>query len=126
MANWSEQQTLTAKFMSGSILVSINNIYSLVYPWSFAAFQTCGLFFWNWQRYFFFKPRISGCFFNKHGSLVKDVNDIKGLTDLRWDDQQTLKKFVGGEDENEDEEMEDDNVEGVVVEYAKSGRAKVC
>ena len=66
----------------------------------------------------------TGCFFDKHGRLVKDVNDIKGLTDLRWDDQQTLKKFVGGGDV-EDEEMEDDNVEGVVVEYAKSGRAKV-
>jgi hypothetical protein len=59
--------------------------------------------------------------------LVKDVNEIKGLTDLRWDDQQTLKKFVGGGDsEDEDEEMDDDNnIEGVVVEYAKSGRAKV-
>lgn len=58
--------------------------------------------------------------------MVKDVNDIKGLTDLRWDDQQTLKKFVGGGDaEDEDEDMDDDNIEGVVVEYAKSGRAKV-
>jgi len=65
------------------------------------------------------------CFFDKYPSLVKDITDIKGATDLRWDDQQKLKSWIAGDSDNDnDDDNDTDEGNTFVVEYAKSGRSR--
>lgn len=53
-----------------------------------------------------------------------DIAELKGLSDLRWDDQMKIRKLGGFETEGDDVEEELDVDDEVEVEYAKSGRGK--
>lgn len=47
-----------------------------------------------------FAKVLSECFFDKYGGQVHSANDIKGLGDLRWDDQKSIKDRFSADDED--------------------------
>ncbi|RNA32309.1 poly [ADP-ribose] polymerase 1, partial [Brachionus plicatilis] len=70
----------------------------------------------NWYHF--------NCFWKKEKPI--DTAFIKGFDNLRWDDQQKIKKKMGLEtnDESEEEKKDGDEIEKFSIEYSKSNRSK--
>lgn len=51
---------------------------------------------------------ILDCFEARYGSTVTRAHDIKGLADLKWKDQEELKRIFGNSDSSSDSENDSD------------------